>query len=104
MAKGKVQITAEQFGEQYVKMFNDGFNSETGETSATINDVAAFFGMKPAVAYQKVVQINKLLAPSGQRLPKMSMSNAERKNRIDLTRLAALAASAKTRNLLSQID
>jgi hypothetical protein len=37
-------------------------------------------------------------------LPVMQKSKAERKNRIDLTRLAALAASAKTRNLLSQID
>jgi hypothetical protein len=104
MAKGKAQISAEQFGEQYVKMFNDGFNEETGTTSATISDVAAYFGMSVEVAYQKVMQINKRLKETNMSLPLMQKSNVERKNRIDLTRLAALAASAKTRNLLSQID
>ena len=81
MAKGKAQISAEQFGEQYVKMFNDGFNEETGTTSATISDVAAYFGMSVEVAYQKVIQINKRLKETNMSLPLMQKSNVERKNR-----------------------
>mgnify|MGYP003337849049 CR=1 FL=1 len=108
MAKKTVRnlISAEEFTAKYVELFNNGFNSETGESTATISDVAAYFGMTPQNAYQKVRSLNTDLKEAGLdfQLPKMKMSNTERKTRVDLTAIAALAASAKARQALDLLD
>lgn len=107
MAKiARIQVSGEDFAAKYIELYNAGFDATTGESTATIAQVAEYFGMTTANAYQKVRNLNKELKEAGfdGQLPKMRMNAEQRVAKLDLGKIAALAASAKAREALALLD
>lgn len=107
MAKiARNQVSGEDFAAKYVELYNAGYDATTGESTATIAQVAECFGMTTANAYQKVRNLNKELKEAGfdGQLPKMRMNAEQRVAKLDLSKIAALAASAKAREALALLD
>jgi hypothetical protein len=107
MAKvARNQVSGEDFAAKYVELYNAGFDATTGESTATIAQVAEYFGMTTANAYQKVRNLNKELKDAGfdGQLPKMKMNAESRVPKLDLSKIAELAAAAKARQALDLLD
>ncbi len=99
-------VSGEDFAAKYVELYNAGFDPATGESTATIAQVAEYFGMTAANAYQKVRNLNKELKDAGfdGQLPKMRMNAESRLPKLDLNKIAELAAAAKARQELDLLD
>lgn len=102
----RVQISAEEFVNIYGEIYTEQFDPEIGTTHATYQDVADRLAMNVNNVAQKVRNLNEKLGKAGlPLLPTMRTSDSVREGkRLDLSKIALIAAGLNARKNLDQLD
>ena len=99
-------VTAEDFTNKYIELYEAGLDA-SGETSATLQDVANALGLTLANVYQKTRNLNKELSEAGTgfQLPKLKTNPVGRQARVDINKIAAIIARQNAvKTVLADLD